>query len=247
MKFGSLRRMTTLTAKSIGFIVRNGPQPDGRLMLCRMFVPIPEQNFDLYRRLVQMETDFLEMPREPLMIVNFIEVADADYRECQVSLRVSYKGEERWYLNHILINNFFGWIYGLKDYGYNKYLYPVDYRFNVDDPSLYVELPGGTPHLRASFRRDDSLPELEVEDPGSYSIKGNRLLFCKSEVSDSEEISTTQGYMDIHENRFHERRDQIDYPTEWSLLIPAGSYRAGLYFGFAKDVRMGELVELERW
>lgn len=247
MGLAAFWRATRLTARSFAYIARNGPQPDGRLMVCRMFVDIAEDQYDLYRSLVRMETKLLEMPERPRLVVNFIEVADADYRECQVTLPVIYKGRHGWYLNHILINNFFGWIYGLKDYGYNKYLYPVDYRIDEDDPALEIALPGDTPYLRANFRREDSLTPIEVDDPGSYSIKGNRLLYCKSEVSGAEEISMTEGFMDIHENSFHENRAQIDYPTEWSLLMPAGSYRASLYFGHARDVRMGELIELERW
>ena len=89
MSIASIRRGLVLTGKSIAFIARNGPKPDGSLRVCRAVVEVPDKQFDLYRSLVQMETDRLEMPTRAEVILNLIEVADPGYREFQVTLRVS--------------------------------------------------------------------------------------------------------------------------------------------------------------
>ena len=247
MRLSSILRGVTLTARSFAFIYRNGTKPDGRLKICRAVVDIPPESYELYRSLVQMETTRLEMPRSPRMVLNLLEVSDPGYREFQVMIRAAYKGTERWYLNHILINNFIGWIYGLKDYGYNKYLYPVDFEFSEGDRPFRAEVPAKDAYLRAYFRKDPSAVQDLVDDDGSYSVKSNKLIFCKAGTSSVEEISMDHGYLEVIENSFEANKAGIDYPTEWSKLIPLGPHRANLFVGEARDVAMEPMEVLETW
>lgn len=243
----TLKRGLSLTGQSIAFIRRNGPKPDGALRVCRAFIDLPEESLDLYQALLQMETTRLEMPGQPRLILNFIEVADHGYREFQVMMRASFRGEERWYLNHILINNFFGWIYGLKDYGYNKYLYPVDYRFDDHKRSMEIAIPAEAPQLLAHFRADPNAAPPEVDDDGSYSVKKNKLIYCKTGMSAIDEISLEQGVLDITANTFEANRHLIDYPVAWSQLIPEGEHPASLFLGEMKEIGMEPLQVLETW
>lgn len=247
VSLAAVKRGLSLTGQSIAFIRRNGPKPDGSLRVCRALIPLPEESLDLYKALLQMETTRLEMPEQPRLILNFIEVADHGYREFQVMMRASYRGEERWYLNHILINNFFGWIYGLKDYGYNKYLYPVDYRFDDTRHSMDIAIPAESPQLLARFRCDPGATPLEVDDDGSYSIKGNKLIYCKTGMSAIDEISLEHGMLDILANTFEDNRHLIEYPVAWSQLIPEGEHPASLFHGEMKDIGMEPLQVLETW
>ncbi|KAA1192505.1 hypothetical protein F0M18_07485 [Pseudohalioglobus sediminis] len=243
----TLQRTAVLTGKSCAFIARNGPKPTGSLRVCRAEIALPTDSYPLYEALVQMETARLEMPQQPRLVLNFIEVADHGYREFQVMMRAAYGGQERWYLNHILINNFFGWIYGLKDYGYNKYLYQLDYRFDDQNASMDMLLPAGKPYMRAAFRADPAAPVLEVDDDGSYSVKDNKLIYCKTAMSSIKDVSLHHGYIDVQSNHFVQHQAEIDYPVEWSRLIPEGRHAASLYHGDVKEIGMEPLQVLETW
>lgn len=249
-KLGHALDSVVLTAKSFAFIARNGKKPNGALKICRAHIEIPETQFELYRQIVQMETDKLDMPEKPEVVLNFIEVSDADYREFQFLIRASHKGEDHWYLNHILINNFIGWIYGLKDYGFNKYLYPVDYKLSVTEPHLVAAIPADEGYFRARFVADDTWEPAQFSDDGSYSIKTgkpNKLIHCSSAPSDITELVNADGYLEITENSFVEHQDKIDYPVNWSRLIPLGRHKAHYYVGQAKEVAMTDLIVRETW
>jgi hypothetical protein len=240
-----------LTARSFAFIARNGTKPDGLVTICRVEVPLAAADHDLYRKLVQLETERLEMPAEPRMVLNFIQVADPDYRELQVMVRASYRGQDRWYLHHILINNFFGWIYGLKDYGYNKYLRPLDFELDDGAEPLRAVVPANEALLTGCFRADADTSPIDVDDDGSYSIKvtarEGKLLYCKSATSENEVIRMDNGFFEVTTNQFIDHSEHVAYPTDWARLVPPGSYPAGFYVGRARDVSMAPLELIERW
>jgi hypothetical protein len=247
VQWKTLLTQIRLTWNSMAYIARNGAKPNGLLSICRASFDVPPEHLGLYEELLHMETDKLDMPAQPRIELNCLQVADADYREMQFNMRASYKGKEAWYQNHIFLNNFWGWIYGLKDYGFNKYLYPVDYSFDQAATGFSARIPGDDPLVLAHFEKGELEKEPVVEDLGSYSIKKNRLIYSHAGTSSTEDVSLDYGHFHVTRNTFVEQDARLPYPTRWSLLLPEGRYPASLYHGNATEVTMDALEVLETW